>query len=739
MNKQAQGVPNLQFEGSFADLAYTYLKDKAPALLDHIVGFQVIHKNDDETRAAGQFGFLVGDQWMFVPCFFMNGELKGHEVLYLKDQDLFVPLQENWVNYVISKRAQVLGEPSPLEEKDTGIGHPDMGQYARSPLSAGMGKQSSTDLTGYFVDGEAFDVFPGIAPAAVPPDNERSKEAAQRLDLPTFLSQNKEAAELFVRTMAKSAEFSEAVLSFYDVDDFVSKTFSTKEAACSDTASIVGEPEGKVEIIVGGSPSDDYSALDDDEKRTMISDGFVARDSRKDTNELYRKDTGDSFVSPAANDRGIFDLFLSNHEMHPVFICGTPLTIGSGKTESSIAVSLSGRGWCLRKPSEFFISQPALTEKQSFEDYFDSLAAISTIKKSKENDYFSGPAYMIVTRNGKATLPFRVMAQRTVNGVKEIYTDYPGYIPGVSHAYDRVETPASGNDFAMSSRRIVVVDGDECRMKNTGDTLVVTSACKVIKVDAADDDKIKPGTLTDIDSVAYRSVKTAGVRIYGGHGSYQVSVNGKLTSPMRKKACVEYLTMQQRLPAAQVVQALSEAESRGHADYVIKYAQGVVPPAIPDPGTYYDGEMRNQVQPSVDAQMGVGMPADPAMGSPDPTELMNPNAINTIIEAAESGDKEIFDTAAVSNLVETMNAPDLIDQYLSDLVIGMDRIGRILFLFYWHNSAFESRYGQEELQELEDTLRDTFRGIGNLVLFMKKKTAEPSILLRGTDVDLTTV
>ena len=112
MSMQPGGQPgqDAQFERTFADLAYAFLKDRAPKLLDYLVGFQVIDKNDDATKAAGIFGFKMSKQWYYAPVFFINGELKGYELLYIKAQDSFVPLQENWVNYLINRKPIVLGE-----------------------------------------------------------------------------------------------------------------------------------------------------------------------------------------------------------------------------------------------------------------------------------------------------------------------------------------------------------------------------------------------------------------------------------------------------------------------------------------------------------------------------------------------------------------------------------------------------------------------------------------------------
>src|SRR5262245_48220755 len=86
------------FEQAFASLAYAYVKDKSPRLIDFMVGFQLVDRNEDNTKAMGVFGFKAGDEWLYGPVFFLNGDLKGHELLYLKKSDTFVPQKENWVN-----------------------------------------------------------------------------------------------------------------------------------------------------------------------------------------------------------------------------------------------------------------------------------------------------------------------------------------------------------------------------------------------------------------------------------------------------------------------------------------------------------------------------------------------------------------------------------------------------------------------------------------------------------------
>ena len=97
------------FEQAFSNLAHAYLRDSAPKLLDHEIGFQLLDRDRENTKAVGVFAFKVGSSWLYAPVFFLNGDLKGHELLYIKNQDMFVPLKENWINYLINRKPNILG------------------------------------------------------------------------------------------------------------------------------------------------------------------------------------------------------------------------------------------------------------------------------------------------------------------------------------------------------------------------------------------------------------------------------------------------------------------------------------------------------------------------------------------------------------------------------------------------------------------------------------------------------
>ena len=98
--------------------------------------------------------------------------------------------------------------------------------------------------------------------------------------------------------------------------------------------------------------------------------------------------------------------------------------------------------------------------------------------------------------------------------------------------------------------------------------------------------------------------------------------------------------------------------------------------------------------------------------------------MQTLQQAAASGQKEVMDTSLLSNLLQGSRDDTLIDQYLPNLVKGLDSIGRLLFNFYWHYDRFKERFGHE-LSVMEDSLRNTFDNLGKVTLKLKQKSIEP--------------
>lgn len=105
-------------EKAFADMASGFVENKIPALMkgNHNIGFEIVKKNDDNTRMVGIFAFKINKSLIFAPVFFLNGEIKG-PLLYRCDTKTFVPATKEWSAYLVSALESDEGKPVSKDER----------------------------------------------------------------------------------------------------------------------------------------------------------------------------------------------------------------------------------------------------------------------------------------------------------------------------------------------------------------------------------------------------------------------------------------------------------------------------------------------------------------------------------------------------------------------------------------------------------------------------------------------
>ena len=87
----------------------------------------------------------------------------------------------------------------------------------------------------------------------------------------------------------------------------------------------------------------------------------------------------------------------------------------------------------------------------------------------------------------------------------------------------------------------------------------------------------------------------------------------------------------------------------------------------------------------------------------------------------EKGMPNLFEHGMVGSLVNTYDSAALIEKYIPALEDGLDRIGRILFLFYWKPEDFVKAFGSDDQDQLENKLVSNFKSFGALVLELMQK------------------
>ena len=103
--------------------------------------------------------------------------------------------------------------------------------------------------------------------------------------------------------------------------------------------------------------------------------------------------------------------------------------------------------------------------------------------------------------------------------------------------------------------------------------------------------------------------------------------------------------------------------------------------------------------------------------------------------AEKTGNKNIFEHGILSTYAKTYDAANYISQFLPDLRQGLDKLGRLLFLYLWKPADFSVYYGSDDILELESMLTSNFRQLGELILDLTLRTKDERINNSSNNVD----
>jgi hypothetical protein len=100
--------------------------------------------------------------------------------------------------------------------------------------------------------------------------------------------------------------------------------------------------------------------------------------------------------------------------------------------------------------------------------------------------------------------------------------------------------------------------------------------------------------------------------------------------------------------------------------------------------------------------------------------------IDFLQRASDSNSRQVFDPAMIGVMVRTSRSQAIVADYIPELVDNLDRMCRLILLFYWHNAEFADEYGIDEMADFEDLILSTIKSTSKVVLFLKQKAVESS-------------
>lgn len=874
-------------EKTVADLAYSVLQDRAPALIDYLVGFQILDTNDEGSKVVGVFGCKVGEEWIYLPAFFLNGEMRGMEMMYLKNQDIFVPTQENWVTYVLNRKPVTMGEgtdKTPGEIRGSGM---DTRPFRDSPITKSAStpdkftkaaqkvyetisgyprtsphfyatirkKHNSKSLTKQAHAKQAHTkpavgipgwgkrelqpwsagavaIFRPLIKTAADTPKEYLRQICENYvpqgkSLPDFISEaGPGTAKLLVQAMTKNSQLANSVMRYYKPESLLVKDYRGgklhKRASYPSSLNSAGRntelpfadrlvnvyPDGsylpanseqikqaKSKMEKSASPNvedvrivsyteikgwGDHAGLTDADKERLLKGEIVIKDNRRDTSTVIKAETNQR--AEPVSKTGIYEYISKDGDLVRAMAIRNPVELGyrgevtsprAGdyeynyrRTYSSwlhpdgncppdvggiLLINMDGDGVGKFSPKDI-LARPVPTS-------FPGLAGIDNTNDLSSME--EGGTYAIVTPFGDGTEAFKVVNKRTLEDGTTLLR--------VSTYLDIDHTSASA-PYDTCNTSIVLTGRGGRKLDLVGETLFVPESARVVKVsvkqreDSEDYTYVpnyglpEPCKPEEITYTMWNRGVASPMKIFSTGTEYEVTVgNVKTAGYLGYRQALDFLVNQQGVRGDQAQELLKEAQVKNYKHTPLKafirHAPGYprfTKQANPFLNDLISSNYREPDDRGTDSRLGVKTSEPAELDLPiadllpdsnvaeiyDVDPRLDEDITGMLNQAAETGQKEIFDTAMISGLVRTVDSGNLVDKFIGDMILGMDRIGRTYFLYLQHNEDFSDRYGQDDLLELEDSMKNTFKGVGDLILALKKKSVEASPAMTPNEVFL---
>ena len=786
-HKAAQVQPDeTQFEQDFSKLAFMFVQDRAAPLMPYLLGFETVDRSDDGSRAVGIFGFKLGEDYYYIPAFFLNNQVKGMDILFKKKSNTFMPLTEDWVNYILNRQTIELGDAAQNGDKLQSdfdapnfdfLQHPRVGplgyhdKHAEADLFIGSTSDEGWPLgvaweamkkaaeLGIQYDDKFMESWTGFVRAYQHKPQEKSASSEIISDYLKNVGGPEASITLLKSFGMNGVKVANAVFSLYkNLDAFRCSEYATD---CYQIKR-ANERRPKTYIKIAQEAEDEESA------RELIEQGFVIKDKRPDgaKSEVYELDFDKDFSNPTA--AGIYQVLLADNKFEKAYV------LNSIDKDGGLFVYFPEANTAEQAAPDKVIVLGS--PEGTVSDIYDKANALSSISVGRnKEDEWNHPdhryllideaghtagtfnAYSIVKEDGKRTI---IKGSGNLNsccgcccdecfGGGNTDDDFENFYRHDRfhdiNGYQYHSDPSYYSNLELADHKGMA--------KIRGNTLIVPSNWKVLPVTNTDIKELGSSL-----SITENLIKNAfhKLRIDSDGESYHISLDrGFPGRPLNLKQASIKLVTELGIDSHKASRILKHAGADGKAECYVKYAQfvgvgmpqpppeagGIDPytgmpmyqmpyeaqqmgqmngvPALPDPDQQgFNIGSNNQI---TSGQEGPGMPGAPGDGVPQ----LDEESMGLAQQASELGQKTVFDHAAIGGLAKVYDTSAVIDSYLPEFMQTIDRLGRLIFLYYWKHEDFTSRYGTSDTVEIEDIMRGTFKQLGDLTLKLKQKTIGP--------------
>jgi len=682
-----------EFHDSFSELAYSSLQNSYPELLSKSQGFQVLDSNDQQTKGLGVYALEIGGKHFYIPVFFVKGRLKPLELLYDKQKDVFMPLEKEFVNDIMKNAMSDIGDTTRLPR--VGLSNPNLEIYANPPR------------TGRTV----------TAAAKVNIQDFLAKESSVSVPLPLFIAAAPGIIKkAFAKFLKDTPDYTEKLLEFYDWG-------MIKEALAADSRI----PKAcKEDLVIVDQLLDKQASAS--MSKEVLSQGFSILDKRAMAADAYFTDSISKMES--VTDTGMYRIMDStgdvknylvvqrtcdddrNMEINQGYMWETKQEVNPAfhNPKRSMDIIDLGKGIIYPQCSQAVMGRRSLDEPGLLDTIISSMPTVKDIKLGKRYVFLRKKGEVIV-----ATECFELTDVSEENGLRKY-------------------TARRCNDGKKT--KLLVGSSLDCIGRPRENTISLSRNIRAIPIERScgDPDKFS-GQSPKMLEVQAVDKGVSRVHVYSDGIEYSVKAPFYRNSGLNKKAMAQALCVDLNIKGEDATRLIKEATAESHSScFLVKQAvpMNYAQPASYGPqyrpsnigqltnppvqqGQYWPEQYyRETYNPQAPAQNreGFRLNIGPDNMAEQPQGTMDSSFASM---AAGTGNQNIMEAGTVVSLSKCTDIDDMVEQYMPDIKKAMDRIGRMLFLYFYQADKFADKYNSTELRETEESLRNLFKDMGRVV------------------------
>jgi len=734
-------VNTAAIEKAFMDQAYGFVSDKAAALFKDPfrLGFEIVHKNDKATRMTANFAFRVGSTILYAPVFFINGEIKGADMLYRGDVKRFVPL-EGWAEFLTEQKHNAQGEITPAQLASNQ--RPASTDLQSLAYPQGMSKGAAADmkpldemLEHCLLSSSCPQILPDMIANEGPDSLEKLASLIEDSQLASIYMAENYTEEQLVPEQAWLEAMEEDVV---------------KSASAVEDATRNGVENGLL-LYTDITPGMSKEAADG-----VFKYGYGFDDNRPlpEHTKVYIDDA--DTIDTSISEPGLANVISDGEATFEALVMrggwdteASQFITGSGGTKSCYAEpAIAGPDddlcWRVFHTSkgevsdmlrrDIFGKRIAGNDGCCFQNVDD--ADIPFVKADKVK---TGQYYVAVHKPSlSCSAPLVITHKRTTKGCTTLDLSV-GYTCGSSYKLFYKADGTPDKDLKHINDDIVFLKikakkDKEGQILNTWDTRVGGPADMNAWLLTSSGDVVKAASVTYeqglfhirmdgawTNDLTRREFITKMAAQLGTSTIHAEAVAARAVARRSVDISLGYTHMAKAAYATSIIDSEIDTETTNDVFGVAQDSPSVqvlntTTPQISVPEQHIGDRQEHFMGSLAESAIDAGLPGD-ALQTMSPEDLAG--------AATKLQLPHVFDHGVVGQLTERVyDSVAQVQKYLPKIESGLDHTGRVLFLLRYKPTDFEEAYGQDDMEEMEQELASVFKSTGAMVLRLLRKSKQ---------------